>query len=194
MQQPISRRAILTIVREHQQLAAVINGMIRFAEALSEGARRPSPMVMRAMVYYIREYPEQMHHPKEDRYLFARLQSRTGELDDVIETLQAQHAEGEARVRDLEHALTRYELSGDAAAPALRAMVDDYAAFYSQHRRIEEEVILPAALRWLSAGDWIELDEAFGSNPDPFSGNALQGELDRLYALILNAAPETAHP
>ena len=194
MQQSISRRAVQTIVREHQQLSAVINGMVRFVESLSDGAHASAPMVMRAMLYYIREYPEQVHHPKEDKYLFARLQSRTDELDDVIGTLQAQHLEGEARVRDLEHALTRYELGADAAAPALRSMVEDYAAFYSQHRRLEEEVILPAALKCLSAADWMELDEAFGSNPDPFSGNEIQGELDRLYALVLNAVPATAHP
>jgi hemerythrin-like domain-containing protein len=37
------------------------------------------------MLYYIREYPEQVHHPKEDRYLFARLRDRTGELDEVLD-------------------------------------------------------------------------------------------------------------
>ncbi|HWT67186.1 MAG TPA: hemerythrin domain-containing protein [Terracidiphilus sp.] len=193
MQQPIARRAVQTIVREHQQLSSVINGMIRFAESLSCGEHAPAPMVMRAMLYYIREYPEQVHHPKEDKYLFARLRSRTDEFDDVIEELQAQHIEGEARVRDLERALTRYELTGRPAAPALRAMVDEYAAFYSRHRLLEEEVILPAALRFLSAADWMDLDEAFGANRDPFSGSELQGELDRLYSMILSAIPEAIH-
>ncbi|MBN3753758.1 hemerythrin domain-containing protein [Paraburkholderia sp. Tr-20389] len=189
MQQPIARRAVHTIVREHQQLSAVINGMSRFVESLSEGAHAPPAIVMRAMLYYIREYPEQVHHPKEDKYLFTRLRSRTDELDDVIEELEAQHVEGEARVRDLERALTRYELIGQSAAPALRTMVAQYAAFYSRHRLLEEEVILPAALRLLSAADWMELDEAFGDNRDPFNGSELQGELDRLYALIVSAVP-----
>ncbi|WP_337999511.1 hypothetical protein [Paraburkholderia atlantica] len=50
MQHPIARRAVQTIVREHQQLSAVVNGMTRLVESL-----------------YIREYPEQVHHPKEAR-------------------------------------------------------------------------------------------------------------------------------
>jgi hemerythrin-like domain-containing protein len=118
------RRAIQTIVREHQQLSAVVNGLTRFVESLSEGAHAPGPMVMRAMLYYIREYPEQVHHPKGDKYLFPRLRSRTDELDEVIEELEAQHVEGDARVRDLEHALTRCELTGSSAAPAVRKLVD----------------------------------------------------------------------
>lgn len=191
MQSPMTRRAVQTIVREHQQLSAVVNGMTRFVESLSEGKHGPEPMVLRAMLYYIREYPEQVHHPKEDKYLFARLRARTDELDDVIEELEAQHVEGEARVRDLERALTRYELTGYSAAPALRALVDDYAVFYSHHRRLEEEVILPAALRFLTAADWMELDEAFGANRDPFSGSAIEGEMDRLYSLIVNTVSET---
>ncbi|WP_233808083.1 hemerythrin domain-containing protein [Paraburkholderia sp. HP33-1] len=191
MQYPTARRAVQTIVREHQQLSAVVNGMARYVESLSEGGHAPEPMVMRAMLYYIREYPEQIHHPKEDKYLLARLRTRTDELDDVIEELEAQHVAGEARVRDLERALTRYELSGSAEAPALRALVGEYAAFYSHHRRLEEEVILPAALQFLTAADWMELDEVFGENHDPFSGSEIQGELDRLYSLIFSTVSGT---
>lgn len=191
MQYPATRRAVQTIVREHQQLSAVVNGMTRFVESLSAGGHAPEPMVMRAMLYYIREYPEQVHHPKEDKYLFERLRTRTDELDDVIDELEAQHVAGEARVRDLERALTRYELSGSAAAPALRTLVEEYAAFYSHHRRLEEEVILPAALRFLTAADWMELDEAFGANRDPFSGSEIQDEMDHLYSLIVNTVART---
>ncbi|WP_240975340.1 hypothetical protein [Paraburkholderia aromaticivorans] len=31
------------------------------------------------MLYYIREYPQQVHHPKEDRYLSTPLRDRTDE-------------------------------------------------------------------------------------------------------------------
>ncbi|EEA04252.1 Hemerythrin HHE cation binding domain protein [Burkholderia sp. H160] len=165
--------------------------MTRFVEPLSEGGDVAEPMVMRAMLYYIREYPEQVHHPKEDKYLFALLQSRTDKLDDIIEELEAQHVAGEARVRDLERALTRNELGGYAAAPALRTLVEQYAAFYSHHRQLEEEVILPAALRFLTAADWMELDEAFGANHDPFSGSEIEDEMDHLYSLIVNTVSRT---
>lgn len=190
MQQPLARRVIQTIIHEHHQLSAVVNGMTRFVNALDTSPDAPGPMVLRAMLYYIREYPEQVHHPKEDKYLFMRLRLRTNELDDVIDELEAQHVQGEARVRDLERALVRYEVSGDSEVPALQKMVEEYAAFYSNHRRLEEEVVLPAALRCLTTADWIELDEAFGANRDPFDSSELEGDLDRLYSMIVNTIPD----
>jgi hemerythrin-like domain-containing protein len=67
------RGAIHVIFKEHEQLSAVIAGMLRFVRLLETGGKTPGLMVFRAMLYYIREYPEQVHHPKEDNYLFARL-------------------------------------------------------------------------------------------------------------------------
>jgi hemerythrin-like domain-containing protein len=148
------------------------------------------PGVLILMLYYIREYPEQVHHPKEDRYLFARLRDRTSEFDDVLAELGSQHAQGEARVRNLEHALTRYELKGESGFLALRALVQEYAEFYLKHRRLEEEVILPAARRPLTKEDWAEIDTVFGANRDPFDGIKLEEDLDKLFSMIVNTIPE----
>src|SRR6202158_3538489 len=136
-------------------------------------------MVFRAMLYYIREYPEQVHHPKEDRYLFTPLRDRTGEFDSALDELESQHARGEMKVRNLEHALTRYELKGASALRTLRALMDDYAEFYADHRCMEETLILPAARRLLTQEDWAEIDTAFGANRDPFDGAKLEDDLDK---------------
>ncbi|QCP49871.1 hemerythrin domain-containing protein [Trinickia violacea] len=183
--------AIHVIVKEHQQLSAVIAGMLRFVRRLEAGGDVPPAMVFRAMLYYIREYPEQIHHPKEDLHLFARLRKRTDELDDVIDELESQHAQGELKVRNMEHALTRYELVGKSALPELRKLVDDYAEFYRKHRRLEEEVILPAAQRYLTSEDWADIDAAFVGNHDPFEGVKLEEDLDRLFTSILNMVSDT---
>lgn len=189
--QPLGpRSAIQVILNEHRQLSAIIEGMLRFTHLLETGSRAPGLMVFRAMLYYIREYPEQVHHPKEDRYLFARLRARTDDFDDVLAELEAQHAEGDARVRDLEHALTRYELKGEPAFPELRALVQEYADFYLKHRSLEEEVILPAARRLLTKGDWAEIDAVFGVNRDPFDGVKLEEDLGKLFSMIVKTIPE----
>ncbi|MGU7780944.1 hemerythrin domain-containing protein [Burkholderia sp. PU8-34] len=182
--------AVQSILREHQQLSTIISGMQRFVELLGGGVQTPGLMVLRAMLYYIREFPEQVHHPKEDRYLFARLWHRAYDLDRTLADLEEQHVQGEALVRNIEHALTRYELAGESALPALRAMVDDYAAFYRNHMRVEEEVILPAARRWLTEQDWNEVSEAFGANRDPFTGVEAEEDLGHLFSLIANTIPQ----
>ena len=48
--------------------------------------------------------------------------------------------------------------------------MDRYIDFYLSHMRIEEEEVLPLALKHLSAEDWKELDTAF-ANRDPLTGH-----------------------
>jgi hemerythrin-like domain-containing protein len=95
------------------------------------------------------------------------------------------------RLRNIEEALTRYELAGKAGIPQLRAMVEEYVAFYRNHRRLEEEVILPAARQWLTTEDWIELDEAFNANCDPFEGAKVDEDFERLFSLIVQTIPQS---
>lgn len=189
MQSPRQRNAVRLILDEHKQLSAVIHGMLCFVRLIDRGEKAPGLMVFRAMLYYIREYPEQVHHPKEDQYLFARLRDRTSKLDETLAELESQHTQGEALVRELERALTRYELEGSSAFLAFRDLVEKYAKFYFSHMRLEEEVILPAARRLLTPEDWTMVDAAFAGNRDPFAGADLKGGLEKLFLLIVNIIP-----
>jgi hemerythrin-like domain-containing protein len=179
------RGAVEVILREHEQLATVNRAMQEFVSALEKGDGTQDLVIFRAMLYYIREYPQQVHHPKEDQFLFARLRERTHELDEVLDKLECQHVQGDIQVRKLEHALTRSELGGGTPCTSLRCLVDEYAKFSSDHRRLEEDLILPAAQRFLTKDDWDELDAAFGANRDPFDGVKLEEDLDKLFNMIV---------
>ncbi|RAR57838.1 hemerythrin-like domain-containing protein [Paraburkholderia unamae] len=182
--------AIQVMLSEHRRLASVVAGMTRMADCMARSAGAPAAMLLRAMLYYIQEFPERIHHPKEEQYLFARLRERTGECDAVLDELGRQHEDGARRVRALERALTRYELGGPAMLAALRDEVNGYAGFYANHRNLEETVILPAAQRYLTTADWVEIDEAFGANRDPFESLETEDDLDGLYTLIVQTMPE----
>lgn len=184
------RTAVQVILAEHEQLMTVIEGMLRLVDLLDAGGKPPGLMVLRAMLYYIREYAEQVHHPKEDRFLFTRLRARTHELDETIEELELQHAQGDVRLRNLENALTRYELTGRPAPPALRVLVEEYAKFYANHRQLEEERILPVAQRVLTKEDWDEIDRVFCANRDPFEGVKLEEDFDKLFSMIVKTFPD----
>jgi nucleotide-binding universal stress UspA family protein len=89
--------APLAIIRdEHRSMAAVIHGL----EFLVRDARArgvpPSFPLLRAMLHYIKAFPEKLHHPKEDAYLFRKLRERTRELDGTLDTLEREHTEGHA--------------------------------------------------------------------------------------------------
>ncbi|CAB3804722.1 hypothetical protein LMG28688_06057 [Paraburkholderia caffeinitolerans] len=178
------------MLSEHRGLTRIVDGMRRAVDETACSAGSTSAMLMRAMLYYIQEFPDQIHHPKEEQYLFRRLRERTDECDSVIEELERQHEEGGQRIHALERALTRYELVGADMLPALREEVMNYADFYARHRHLEESVILPAAQRYLTAADWVEIDEAFGANRDPFERLENECNLRDLYALIVQTMPD----
>lgn len=185
--------AVHVIRLDHKRLASVTAAMLDFVRMLGEDGAAPDPILLRAMLYYIREYPEQFHHPMEDRLLFAALRTRTDDFDDVLDELKCEHMEGDLRLRNLEHALTRFELKGEAVLLGLRTLMEQYVDFCANHRRVEETVILPAVERFLSESDWARIDAAVENRLDPFGDATFEGEsLESLYRLIVNAVPAVA--
>lgn len=172
------------IQQEHLRLGAVIRAMLHFVRGIGKGDNPPPFKVFRAMLLYIADFPEKMHHPKEDG-LFVLLKKRTATVDDTIAELEVQHAQGEALVRNLEHQLTRYELQGGAAADAFFKAVENYAAFYFGHMRLEEEIILPAIDKFLTSQDWDETDQSFIAN----DVTADRESFEQLFSLIANITP-----
>lgn len=188
---PAGRQPLaLRIVREeHERLAAVVHGMRHLARAMEEEGLRPDLKVLRAMLLYISEYPERLHHPKEDRFLFAPLRDHTHLHDAVLVELEVQHAQGEAMVRRLAHALARHEFGGPVELAYFVQQVKRYADFYSRHMRLEEEVIFPALREHLTEQEWQEAGEAFASNRDPLAGLDLKQDFERLYTTIVSITP-----
>ena len=180
----------LNIIRdEHRCLAAVLHGLQYLVHEVREARRKPDFRVFRAMVYYIDAFPEKLHHPKEDRYLFARLRQRTTEANAMLDQLEAQHIHGAKLIRDLEQGLLRWELGGEEDFAVFAADVERYADFHWRHMRQEEEVVLPLAERALTEEDWREMDVAFGGNADPLIGKDVEKDFERLFTRIVNIAP-----
>lgn len=183
------QNVLRVIHTEHGNLASIIRGMQHFVRLIDQGGAAPDLKVFRAMLFYVDEYPDRVHHPKEDHHLFVRLKNRNHDSDDTIAELERQHAHGAKLMRRLSRQLTRYEFEGVAAFPAFRDMVLEYAGFYFGHMRLEEEVILPAAARYFTEEDWSAVNVAFSANVDPFSGVDLKDSFDRLFSMIVHITP-----
>ena len=96
------------------------------------------------MLHYIKAFPETLHHPKEDAYLFRKLRARTREFDATLDELERQHVEGHALVEELERSIARLRGgSGKAACRAFAAAVERFATSQMQHMALEAKVIIP---------------------------------------------------
>jgi len=183
-------KTALNIIRsEHRALAAVIHGLQFLVDQVRKGQPPPDLKVFRAMIHYIDEFPERLHHPKEDRYLFARIMQRYPEGNAIVSGLEAQHVHGAQLIRELERSLLRWEEEGQGAFPEFARRAEEYAEFHWKHMREEEDVVLPLAERVLLDEDWKAIDAAFEGNQDPLIGTDVQKNFDQLFSHIVNIAP-----
>ncbi|MCI1193309.1 hemerythrin domain-containing protein [Calidifontimicrobium sp. SYSU G02091] len=184
------RPLTLTVIeQEHQALSAMLRSMSLLLAQARREQRLPDFDVLRAMLFYVDEFPERRHHPKESELLFPKLRARAPEIAPVLERLDADHARGEKAIRDLEHALLAFEVMGESRRDAFEQALARYLDFYLQHMALEEHEVLPAARRTLTEADWAELDAAFAANRDPLTGHEPSDEYRPLFQRIVNHAP-----
>ena len=181
--------AIDVIHNEHQALAAMLRSMhLLVAQAQREG-RDPDFSVLRAMLFYVDEFPERLHHPKESALLFPALRQRCPELRGTLDRLDADHGHGETAIRALAHALLAWEVLGQPRQQPFIDALDRYIDGYISHMAAEEQEVLPAARRHLTESDWAALDAAFAANRDPLTGHPAEAAFQPLFQKILRSAP-----
>jgi hemerythrin-like domain-containing protein len=179
----------LTLVKdEHRSLAAVVHAMQFLAKRMAQGDP-PNQTLLAAIAHYLTQFPERLHHPAEDRYLFAPIRARTQEASDVLDALQAEHARGDERAARLSMALNEVAAKAPGAIERFSRAVEEYASFYWSHMMTEETLILPLAERVLEDQDWVAAAEGFAANHDPLFGGDTAHEFDALFRRIVYLAP-----
>lgn len=164
---PMMTKALAVIQDEHRTLGVVLQGIQQLLREIGDARTGADFRLLRAMLYYLREFPLRLHHPKEDAYLFQRLRSRTRDADATLAELERQHHEDTALVAQLDEALARCERDPAGRLDEFAEKVDGYVTFVWNHLLLEEKAILPAARAHLNDDDWAEIGEAFGRNGDP---------------------------
>lgn len=181
--------ALAIIHDEHRSLAAVIQGLRFLVHGLSERSATPDFKLLWAMILYLDEFPEKLHQPKENAYIFSRLRQRTHEADSVVTQLEQQHLEGAINVRGLERALGHYEAGMPDGLIQLSAAVEKFAEETLKHMALEEKTAIPLAKKYLTTDDWVEIALAFGENGDPRFDAEADHEFQDLFSRIVNLAP-----
>ncbi|MDM0073692.1 hemerythrin domain-containing protein [Variovorax sp. J2P1-59] len=189
----------LTIIRhEHRALSAMLRAITLL---LSEHRRRgtlPDFDALQAMLFYVDEFPERLHHPKESRLLFPKLRGRNAQTDALLDRLDRDHLRGEQTIRELEHALIGFRMMSETGQRQARQarfenLMKQYVDFYLDHMRVEEAEILPLAESVLKDDEWAELDAAFLMNRDPLAGYEADEAYRPLFKKILGALQHSSN-
>lgn len=184
----MAHTSLEVIKAEHQALAAMLRSLSMLMSLARRNNELPDFDIIRSMIFYVDEFPERLHHPKESNLLFPLVRERVPELEALLDRLDRDHAQGEKAIRDLEHVLLSFEVLGEPRRTAFEQALERYTTSYLDHMSLEESVVLPAAKRALTAQDWQMIDSAFASNRDPLTGH----EPDQIYRplfqkIVMNA-------
>lgn len=182
--------SLQTIREEHSSLAAMLQSLRMMLKRGPGNDPQQYFDVLGAMLFYIDEFPEKLHHTKETALLFPRVLKAVPAVREAIERLDSDHEKSEAGVRELQHLLTAWELLGESRRQAFEDYCTRYLDAYMEHMHLEESLILPEAEKHLSDADWAELDAAFALNTDPLNGKYARDPVyDKLYSRIVGMAP-----
>lgn len=178
-----------TIIRdEHRALASVIKGLQFLIQEIQNRNQIPNFSLLQAIVSYIEQFPDKLHHPKEDQYLFPALRQRYPASASELDILEDEHERGTVITERVVETLREY-VADHACFEAFAQAVDDYANFHWAHMRREEDIILPLAEAHLTPEDWMDINAAFKSNSDPLVGINTQREFRELFRRLVNLIP-----
>ena len=174
---------------EHSALSAMLRSILLLLAEHRRQRTLPDFGALRAMLFYVDEFPEKRHHRKESELLFPKLRARTPISRDLLDRLDDDHERGERKIREVEHALLAFEMIGESRRQAFEQAIERYVDFYLGHMALEEREILPLAEKVLTEQDWADLDEAFSANRDPLTGCEPEPDYAALFTRIVNAVP-----
>ena len=181
--------ALTLISQEHSNMWRLATALDQVASDMQAGAPL-EPAFFEAALDYITQFVDRMHHPKEDAFLFRLLRLRSSEAADVLDALEADHAQGPHNLAQLRAKLNA-AAQGQLSTAELAVAINRYTDVLKGHIKTEEKHVLPLARKVLLPQDWAEIDQAFLNHSDPVFGDQAKAEFRELFHRIVSLAPDS---
>jgi hemerythrin-like domain-containing protein len=155
---PMSLRALQ---HEHQ---FIVNTFASTMQLLARGpGEKPECFfdTLRSILFYLDEFPEQLHHRFESQILFPALIQENSSFTQVIKKLDVDHQSSEQEIRRLQHLLLGWEIMGDARRIQFEDSCRVFVNQYLDHIDTEEKEIFPAVLQCIPLEKLKKVDTAF---------------------------------
>ena len=154
---------------EHVNFARLLD-ILEGQLAEFHAAGRPNYELMTDIVNYLRHFPDQHHHPREDA-AFALLAERDPAVKLSVARLQQEHRVIAAAGEDLLRALSEVDSGSLIERAAVEAIAAMYLVYYRHHIATEEREVLPLAKKLLGPEDWASVALAKPAARDPLFGD-----------------------
>jgi hemerythrin-like domain-containing protein len=175
---------IIQILRqEHQNIENLLRVMDQELSVFDRG-ERPDYEVLRAIIEFFKKYPASCHHPKED-IIYEKFKARDPDRAASIADLEAEHLEGEVRLRRVAQAIESVLDDQEVLREDVDRIVRDFIDNERKHIALENEVVFPAIVETLQAADWADIALTLADRYGPPSTADFEEQLNTLRRNIL---------
>ena len=173
---------------EHADFARLLDLLERQLGLFADGSADYD--MIGAILRYCMEYPDAVHHPKED-LIYGALRVQDPVLAAEIGDLEKDHGELAEATRELAALIERALAEEPVERGHVHDLTREFIGRYRQHIAREELHVFPAARQTLSDRDWAKIDGRLEGTGDPLFGKvvadyfqALRDDIDNLAALV----------
>jgi len=143
----------------------------------------PDYDLMRDIMLYVTEYPDVVHHPKED-IVYRHLKSLRPEIHTDLEFIEIDHKHIEELGRKLRNSIEAVSIGASLNRDELIEKLYYYMDQHREHMYWEEINLFSLADQLQHYGDWSEVVLANNEISDPLFGSRVERKYRRLLARI----------
>ena len=155
---------------EHDYFRRLLELLERQVDVFHAG-EQPNYPLMLDIIYYLRHFTDQSHHPRED-VAFTRLALRCPDMELQLARLIQEHRVIIHIGQSLEKSLERAVADVFVPRADVEALAATYLVYYRSHIAREDHDVLPRAASALTPEDWELVRRAAPAIPDPLLGTA----------------------
>ncbi len=161
-------KVIAIIQDEHRSIHTVLRAAQTMVAAPASASSIRLPALGR-MVHYLRDFPSQWHHRREEEAIHQVLRQRSPDHHALLDRLEMEHKREHDLVRSVAAAVDACVSSGhidDLLLHTLQLHLEILSRAITSHIQTEENVLLPIARDMLTPQDWVHAEHLFAGSFD----------------------------
>ena len=169
--------------QDHVHLARLLDLMDKQVLLIASDGD-PDFILMIDIAHFILNYPDLVHHPKEDQ-VYRVLKARSEKTADIVDTLLEEHQSLPAVTIGFS-AMLEAVVNGSSIINRieLKKKIQHFINIQREHMDKEEKMIFPLIEKTLNEQDWADVERGLIKSDDPLFGDKVEACYDNLYQLI----------
>jgi len=176
-----------TLFQEHRHLNALVRVVLEKINQ-TERLQLVDYYLLRDIIGYLHDYPNEVHHPTEN-LVFDKLLIRRPSLKKAVQRLRNDHEIVLVKTQELlDLADQAIENPSSENEILIRKACRDFGWHQQEHMKFEDLELFPEAFEWMTAADWSTIETQVAAVNDPLFGGAVGNQHRLLYEYLMDSA------